>query len=228
MKLAILQPYLFPYLGYFQLIREVDVFVVYDDVNFIKGGWINRNYILTNGDRHLISLPLQGASQNKFIKQVEVGGKHKILQSLQHSYGKAPYFDAVYPLIKNILMQREKNLALFLDYQLRKICDYLDLRPKWYISSMLKKDNQLRSQEKILSICKELGASHYINAIGGKDLYDPRLFNMNRIKLSFIQPRVIRYPQFKNDFVPNLSILDMLMFNDQKKCSRLLEEYDLV
>lgn len=228
MKLAIMQPYLFPYLGYFQLIRAVDAFVVYDDVNYIKGGWINRNYILANGDRQLITLPLQGASPNKRINQVEVGGPHKILQSLRHSYGKAPHFDTVYPMLEDILTQTEKNLARFLDYQLRRICDHLDLRPQWHISSALDKDNGLRGQDKVIAICEELGATHYINVPGGMALYDQPSFAARGLRLSFIQPRAVSYRQFGKSFVPNLSIIDVMMFNDRAQCARLLEEYDLV
>lgn len=228
MRLAIMQPYLFPYLGYFQLIRAVDAFVVYDDVNFIKGGWINRNNILSGNDRQLITLPLQGASPNKLINQIEVGGQHKILQSIRHSYGKAPHFGAVYPLLEEILTYPEKNLANFLDHQLRRICAYLGLQPQWHISSGLKKDNGLRGQDKVLSICAELGATQYINAPGGKDLYAHDAFEAQGIKLSFIQPRAVSYRQFGTGFVPYLSIIDVMMFNDKAQCARLLEEYDLV
>ena len=228
MKLAIMQPYLFPYLGYFQLIRAVDAFVVYDDVNYIKGGWINRNYILANGERQLITLPLQGASPNKFINQVEVGGPHKILKSLWQSYGKAPHFDTVYPILEDILTQTEKNLASFLDYQLRRLCDYLGLCPQWYISSTLAKDNGLRGQNKILAICEELGATHYINMPGGKTLYEPSSFSARGLQLSFIQPKAVSYRQFSSGFLPHLSIIDVMMFNEREQCARLLEEYDLV
>ena len=129
MKLGIMQPYFFPYIGYFQLIRAVDVFVVYDNVNYIKKGWINRNNILSNGKSQRITLPLEHASQNKLINQIEVGGRNKILQSVRFNYSKAPCFDDVYPVIEDIFMQTETNLALLLDYQLRKICDYLALSP---------------------------------------------------------------------------------------------------
>ena len=228
MKLALMQPYLFPYLGYFQLIRAVDAFVVYDDVNYIKGGWINRNYILANGDRQLITLPLQGASPNKLINQVEVGGQHKILQSIRHAYGKAPQYSTVFPLIEDILMQSEKNLARFLDYQLWRICDYLGLHPKWHISSGLQKDNELRGQDKVLAICEKLGATHYINVPGGRSLYDQQSFAARGMQLSFIQPKAVSYRQFGKEFVPNLSIIDVMMFNDREQCAGLLEEYDLV
>lgn len=226
MKLAIMQPYLFPYLGYFQLIRAVDSFVVYDDVNYIKGGWINRNYILAKGVKQLITLPLQGASPNKLINQVEVGGRHKILESIRHSYAKAPHFDTVYPILEDILSNKEKNLAKFLDHQLRRICEYLGLSPQWHISSRLIKDNELRGQDKVLSICKLLNASHYVNVPGGRTLYDRNSFNARGLQLSFIQPNAIRYHQLGSGFTSNLSIVDVMMFNDTEECSKLLKAYD--
>ena len=222
-----MQPYFFPYLGYFQLIRTVDAFVVYDDVNFINRGWINRNYILGNAEKQRITLPLLGASQNKLINQIEVGGPHKILKSISHSYAKAPHFDAVYPLLEDILSQTEKNLAHFLDYQLRRICDHLGLSQQWYLSSSLAKDNGLRGQDKILSICEKLGATHYINVPGGKELYDQYSFEARGITLSFIQPKPTTYKQFTNDFIPSLSIIDAIMFNDKSQCEVLLDQYDL-
>lgn len=226
MNLAIMQPYLFPYLGYFQLIHAADEFVIYDDVNYIKGGWINRNYILSNGTRQLITLPLQGASPNKLINQIDVSREHKILRSLHHIYGKAPHFDNIYPIIEDILTQKEKNLAHFLDYHLRRICSFLGLEPKWHISSKLQKNNELRGQDKIISICEKLGATRYINAPGGKALYDQESFAASGLQLSFIQPHPVSYPQAGAEFVPNLSIIDVMMFNDREQCAKLLENYE--
>jgi hypothetical protein len=229
MKLAVMQPYLFPYLGYFQLIRAVDTFVVYDDVNYIKGGWINRNFILAEGHKQLITLPLQGASPNLLINQIMVGDRQdKLIETIRHRYSKAPQFSAVYPLVEDILNQQDKNLARYLDYQLRQLCDYLGLHPKWHASSALKKDNGLRGQDKVLAICEELGATHYINVPGGKSLYDREAFASRGVQLSFIQPKAVSYRQFGNEFVPNLSIIDVMMFNDKEQCARLLEEYELV
>lgn len=230
MRLAIMQPYLFPYLGYFQLIQAVDAFVVYEDVSYIKGGWINRNFILTKDQKHRITLSLQGASPNQLINQVSVSvgkARHKLLESIRHSYSKAPQFETAFPLIEEILLQQENNLAKFLDFGLRRICDYLGLHPQWHISSALKKDNTLHGQEKVLAICKELEATHYVNAPGGKDLYDREDFALRAIQLSFIQPQPIIYRQFDKPFVPNLSIIDVIMFNDQEQCGRLLEAYDI-
>jgi hypothetical protein len=229
MKLAIMQPYLFPYIGYFQLLREVDAFVVFDDVNFIKGGWINRNSILVQNKKKRITLPLQGGSPNKLINQVLTGGKNgKFLKTIQQEYSKAPQFSSVFAMIEEIVSNEETNLAHFLYDSLRRLSEYLDLHPKWYVSSSLKKNNSLRGQSKVIAICEELGATHYINLPGGKTLYDKAIFSKCGLKLSFIQPKPISYTQFGDEFVPNLSIIDVLMFNDLAQCSHMLCEYDLV
>lgn len=229
MKLAIMQPYLFPYLGYFHLIHAVDSFVVFDDVNYIKGGWINRNYILSQGQRLLITLPVRAASQHRLINELEFAGREeKLLRTLRNCYSKAPQFDAVYPLIQDILLSSERNLARFLHDSLRRVCEYLDLNPRWHMSSALHKDPGLRGQAKILAICEELSATHYINAPSGQALYDRAAFNHRGIKLSFVQPRAVEYKQFSNAFAPNLSILDVIMFNDREQCNKMLGAYDLV
>ncbi len=224
-----MQPYLFPYLGYFQLIRSADVFVVYDDVNYIKGGWINRNFIIAQDGKQLFTLPLEGASSNKLINQVMVGNRRmKVIETIRQRYSKAPRFSVVMPLLEEIVFQNENNLALFLDYGLRKICNYLDLNPDWHISSALNKDNNLRGQDKVLAICQQLGATHYNNVPGGKALYDKKAFSRRGIQLSFVQPNTVSYRQFGKEFVPNLSIIDVMMFNDREQCAALLEEYELV
>lgn len=229
MRLAIMQPYFFPYLGYFQLLGTVDVFVIYDDVSYRKGGWINRNNLLSEGSSKLFTLEVMGASRNKLINQIEVGQKtNKLLQFFYHSYRKAPEFMNVYPLIEKIMMYKEKNLALFLEYQLREVCLYLGLSPKWYTASSLKKNSLLRGQEKIISICENLGVTQYVNLPGGKSLYSPASFAEKGIQLSFVEPREIIYDQFGQNFVSNLSIIDVLMFNDKDTCARFLNAVDLV
>lgn len=230
MKLAIMQPYLFPYLGYFQLIRAVDVFVVYDDVNYINRGWINRNNILVQGKAHLLTMELEGASQNKLINEIGVGGRNdKLLKTIRMNYSKAPYFRQAFPVIEDILNKEEKNLARFLDYQLKQICAYFGFSPLWINSSDLKKNASLRAQDKILAICEELGATHYINMPGGKELYDRQSFEAKGIKLSFIHPLPTKYSQFGKEFLPNLSIIDVMMFNPWDEIrNNLLYTFDLV
>lgn len=224
-----MQPYFFPYIGYWQLIHAVDHFVVYDDVNYINAGWINRNFILNQHDKQLITMQLNGASQNLLINEITVGDRrNKLLKTIQQAYSKAPFFDSVFPIIKKILEQQEQNLGGFLNYGLQLVCEYLGLRPHWHLSSELNKDNALRGQDKIIAICNELGATHYINNFGGEELYNRDVFSSQGMQLSFIKPTTKPYRQYGHEFVPNLSIIDVLMFNDVSQCQLLLEGYALV
>lgn len=228
MKIAVMQPYFFPYIAYFQLIHAVDAFVFYDDVQYIKGGWINRNYILSQGEKRRITLHLKGASPNRLINQIEVGNNRlKILKTISQSYAKAPYFHAIYPLIERIFKQKENNLAAFIEFSIRQVCKYLKIHSQWHVSSDLQKDASLRGQDKVLSICKELGASQYINMPGGRNLYDRERFEKEGIKLSFLEPKKTQYQQFGQEFMSNLSIIDVMMFNSLEQCQGLLKEYSL-
>lgn len=229
MTLAIMQPYLFPYIGYWQLINAVDTFVIYDDVNYINKGYINRNSILVNGKSQQFTLELIGASQNKLINEIEVGNnREKLLKTIKQNYTKAPSFDKVYPIIENIINQNEKNLANFIGYSLEKISNYLEIDTKFVYSSNIKKDNTLKAQDKILEICNILKADKYINAIGGQELYNKEIFKENGIELNFLKTELVEYKQFKNDFVPYLSIIDILMFNSKDEIKNMLDRYELV
>ena len=229
MKLAIMQPYLFSYIGYFQLIHSVDHFVIYDDVNFIKNGWINRNRILIGGKPAWFTLQLQGASSNKLINEVCVGGNaNKLLKTLQINYSKAPYFEQVFPLAETILLNPEKNIARFIGDSLQKICTCLGIETIFSYSSEIEKDNELRAQDKVLDICRRLDAKVYNNPIGGMGLYRKEAFAEKGIQLSFIKSEPIVYPQFGNKFVPSLSIIDVMMFNHVGRIHEYLELYELV
>lgn len=233
MKTVIMQPYLFPYLGYWQMITNADVFVLFDDVNFINRGWINRNNILLNGKAFMFTLPLVGASQNKLINEIEVTSDEKevkkILRTMEQAYRKSPYFAEAFPLLGGILGYENKNLKDFLYNQFKVIFDYLEIsNTKLLLSSEIQKDNSLKAQEKIIDICKRLGTTHYINAIGGQELYDKERFDKEGMKLNFIKMIAKPYPQFKNEFVPYLSIIDVLMFNDKATVKEMLKDFELV
>ena len=169
MKLAIMQPYLFPYIGYWQLINAVDKFVIYDDVNFIKQGWINRNDIIGDETSYRLSMQLIGASSFKLINEITIGNNlTKLLKTIEHTYRKAPYFKSVYPVFQDVLCHNEKNLAKFLTASIKTICDFLEIKTHLIVSSELEKDNYLKGQDKVISICNLLQAKQYINATGGK------------------------------------------------------------
>ena len=229
MTVAVMQPYFFPYIGYWQLLSAVDTFVIFDDVNFIKKGYINRNSILLNNASYLFTLELVGASQNKLINEIDIGNNQKkILKTIETAYKKAPYFETVFLLIEDILNQNEKNLAKYIGYSLQKISNYLDIDTQLIYSSDLEKNNELKAQEKILEICKKLNATHYINAIGGQGLYDKAVFEAEGIQLNFLKTELQEYQQFKNEFVPYLSIIDILMFNSQAEIKQMLCAYESV
>lgn len=223
-----MQPYFFPYIGYFQLICSSDAFVIFDDVNFIKKGWINRNRILSAGEPKLITLELIGASQNKLIKQLSIGNNNKkLLKSIQYNYAKAPYFKTVYPLIEEILSFPESNLAKYLENSLKKVCDYLQIETNWYISSTLDKQNTLTGENRILNICEVMNAKHYINLPGGRNLYNTSSFKNSGIELSFINMHTYPYSQFDKPFVGGLSIIDIMMFNDREQCNKMANQFSL-
>lgn len=232
MKLGIMQPYFFPYIGYWQLINAVDVYIIYDDVNFIKGGWINRNRILVSGKPTYFNVQMNGASPNKKINEIEVSRdatfKRKLLNSLTMSYSKAPYFKEVFLLLREIIMHDEKNLAMYLENIIRKISEYLEIDTKIIMSSTIEKNNALKGKDKVIHICKLFDAKEYVNAIGGQDLYDYKTFKENGLKLNFLKTNGIVYKQFNQEFIPNLSIIDVLMFNTKEEVKSMLQNYELI
>jgi len=229
MKLAIMQPYFFPYIGYWQLMNAVDKYVIYDDVNYIKRGWINRNRILVNGQIKYFNLPKLGGSQNQLIIDVKANNDPKTIQKNLHmieaAYGKAPYYSEIYFIIKKVLECGKESIVGHILESFHLICNYLDIKTELILSSDIKKDCSLKAQEKILDICRILGASEYYNAIGGKDLYSAQDFKAQGIKLKFLRPIITPYKQFHDEFCPALSIIDVLMFNSRDEVIKMLEQY---
>lgn len=224
-----MQPYLLPYIGYWQLIGAVETFVIFDDVNYINKGYINRNSILLNGQKQPFTLELSGASQNKLINEIAVGNNcSKLLKTIEMSYKKTPHFLSVFPIVENILMQDEKNLGKFIGYSLQKVSEHLGLDTKFIYSSDMAKDNGLRAQDKVLEICKLLGADQYINAVGGQELYSKEQFKKAQIDLNFLKVEIEEYKQFNNEFVPYLSIIDIMMFNSPDMINEMLQKYVLL
>lgn len=232
-KVAVMQPYIFPYLGYFQLVQAVDVFIFYDDVNFIKRGWINRNNILLKNQRKLISFPCMGASSFKEIRDVGVdsNGKEfrKIQQTIELAYRKAPYFKEVFPIVEEILTGTHKNVSEFAARSIVLVSEYLDLKKDFKYSSETHFDSKgMKREERLMAICEKEAIAHYVNAIGGRELYDKKDFAEKGIKLDFLKPSLPPYKQFNDKFVEGLSIIDVLMFNDKTVVNHLLSGYSLV
>jgi len=231
MKLAIMQPYFFPYLGYIQLMAAADCFVIYDDVNFIKRGWVNRNSILSMQGPQRITLELIKASQNKLINEIEIGGNRpKILRSIELNYKKAPFFDNIMPYVQACMAFQTTNLSCLLKFSLTELAKLLDMNTEFLVSSELEEPHKNRSgPDRILALCKTLGATHYINAEGGADLYTQAPFTTCSIELSFLRHCSVDYGQFStaDNFVPYLSVIDALMFLGVEGVKNKLSEFEL-
>ncbi len=232
MKVGIMQPYFFPYIGYWQLLSAVDRYVVLDDVNFIKRGWINRNRILSGGADEFIRINIEKISQNRKINEHYLFEKDKsfalLLKTVRENYSKAPYFHETYALIEHILSFDGGNVADFLCFKIGKICEYLDISTEILRSSTLHKDESLKAQDMIINACKRLDADEYYNAIGGVELYDREAFKAADIELHFLKSRFTEYRQYGGTFVPGLSIIDVMMFNDKDGIKEQLNDYELI
>ena len=229
---AIMQPYFLPYIGYWQMMQAVDEFVVYDDVQFSRG-WINRNRLLWNGNADTFTLPLlKGSSRvainERFLTDAWPDARTALLQKITHAYAKAPQFDRVFALIDKMLNTEKSNLADFLFETLRDVQVYLGIETPLVRASQVPLGDDLRAADRILALCKARGAHSYINAPGGRDLYDKEQFSAQGIDLFFIESGEISYEQLGSDFVPHLSILDVMMFNDVAEIRDMLGRYSLV
>lgn len=227
-----MQPYLFPYLGYFQLLSAVDTFVCLDDVNFIKKGWIHRNNFLLNGEPKLFTFALSKISQNRLIKDHQFadidGARRDFMQLMEQSYSAAPNYRDVLDLLKRIFSIKTSVISDFISHSLREICLHLNVKTEIISSSDIAKDAGLTGQDRIIEIVKKCGGGRYINPVGGISLYDGGAFAREGIRLSFLQTMPVTYRQFGDPFTPNLSIVDLLMFNTNESMDNFLRKYELI
>lgn len=229
-----MQPYFFPYIGYFQMIKAVDSFVFYDDVNFIKQGWINRNKILINNREFLFTIPLQKPNSFIWIKDTLVNQKFygswksKFLRSIEQNYKRAPNYKVVHELIKMVLDGECDSISQLAIESVKVTSNYLGLETNFLISSERYQNEDMERQDRLFDICKNEGSTQYINALGGQELYTKASFQEKGIVLNFIKPLPVTYKQFNDEFVPWLSIIDILMFNSIKEVNEMLDKYELV
>ena len=222
-----MQPYFLPYIGYFQLISAVDLFIVYDNIKYTKKGWINRNRFLLNGGDAIFSLPLQNNSDSLDICNRKLSSEFdaiKILNKFRGAYHRAPYFNSTFLLLEKIIENKEVNLFNYIYFSIKQICDKLGVHTNILKSSDINIDHSTKSQEKVLSLCKAVGATTYVNTIGGVDLYEKEIFSERGVELRFMRSLPIEYPQLGNTFVPWLSIIDVMMFNDLDKIASVIKD----
>ncbi|WP_031428571.1 WbqC family protein [Flavimarina sp. Hel_I_48] len=234
MKIAVMQPYIFPYVGYFQLIQAVDTFVFFDDVQFKRRSYITRNSILINDKANTFSIPVQKANRDANINEIALHEEtfnswaEKFLKSLHHAYAKAPYFESVFKLIQGVFKEGSADIASLTKRSIQKTCQYLNLKTEFKSSASIPYEKSGDGQDKILSICGFLEANTYINAINGRDLYNSEAFEKKGTNLLFLEPNVAKYEQFSANFTSHLSIIDMMMFLSPQEIAAHLKQYQLI
>jgi len=231
MKLAVMQPYVLPYLGYFHLLSAVDEFILFDDVQFIARGWIHRNQILVQGKPHVFTVPLQQHSQDMPICEVRLSEferfREKFFKTLEAAYRKAPFYEETRELVGRALAPGTERIAMLAERTLTLFAEHLGIEARILRASSFDLPESLKGLERILKLCELRSARTYVNAIGGRDLYQPAEFKSRGIELRFVESRFREYPQFSGPFVPHLSILDVLMFNGREGTQALLKDWHL-
>ena len=231
MKTAIMQPYLFPYIGYFQLIQSVERFVICDNYQYTRKGWINRNQFLQNGKAVFFTIPLKDDAQHKDIRERQIASdfqNSRFLSQIKAAYQKSPFFSQTFPLLQRILQFPDDNLFNFLANSIAETCKHLRIGTTLTKTSDLPVDRSLKKQDRVLAMCSALDTTVYINSAGGKELYSKEHFKQQGITLQFLESKPFIYPQFESPFVPQLSIIDILMFNSPEVIQQsLASNYEL-
>ncbi len=231
MNVAVMQPYLFPHLPYFQLVHAVDRFVVLDDVQYISRGWINRNRILGQHGPLRFTLPLYQASQNREIRELERADderwQRRFFSTLHHSYRRAPHFESTMDLVDRVFQHGERRLAPWLLNGLRLVGEQLGIPDRFVASAAVYNNGHLKGVQRIMDICAKERATCYVNGAGGRGLYERSTFEGRALQLRFVDPLPRPYRQLGLPFVAGLSILDVLMFNSAAEIEEHLASYSL-
>jgi WbqC-like protein family len=236
MKLAVMQPYLFPYLGYFQLIAAADTFVVYDDVPFIRGGWINRNRLNVNGSPTYFSVPIEDASSFRSIRETNVQAaqyprwRRKFFGTIEGSYRKASCYSVIRPMLEAVFPEDERGtIAEVARRSLTAVCDHCGIATRFVESSTAYENAHLHKAARLIDICKRERSDTYINAQGGQELYTKEEFSAHAISLQILRSVPVPYPQPPSEgFIANLSMIDVMMHNSREQLAQHLKSFEVV
>ena len=235
MKIAGHQPYFFPYIGYFILIKHSDKFIIFDTPQYIKGGWINRNRILNhNGDPTYINVTIEKSSYRTPICDIRIKNRDhwidRILKQLKVYEKKAPYYDEVIIFLEECLKYHTDSLSELNTYTLRETCKYLKIKTDMEVFSKmdLDIDDVNQPDEWGLNIAKAMGMKRCLNASGAMEIYDRQKYRNNGIDLEFIKANLKPYNQIKGKFVAGLSIIDVMMFNSVEEIHEMLDDYKIL
>lgn len=232
---SVMQPYVFPYMGYFSLVQSSDIFIFYDDVNYIKQGWINRNRILINGAVHTFTIPLANGSSNELIMNVKCSAftrfRDKFLKQLKQAYSKSKNFESGMVYVEKVLSYDGDSISVLAAKSVTDFYEHIDQRKDFRFSSISFPESKgLERSGRLINICKQIGACTYVNASGGQELYSKEYFKqVGDINLEFLKPVLLPYKQpGQNDFIPGLSVIDVVMNNEIDEIKKLINQYELI
>lgn len=246
MKLAIMQPYFFPYIGYFQLIQAADKMILYDLVTYRKASWINRNRLIDRSKKAITSfgVPVQKFRFGTLVRDIRINQTTDwpayIGRLIYYNYKKAPQFDTVYPLVKELLTFETDSIHEFNSNAIKQLASFINIDTEITHENThyIKLEEELALMElhdlsnvksrRIIEICRREGSPHYLNPSGGQALYQRSTFLDAQMGLSFVKSGEISYKQFIEPFTPNLSILDVLMHNSKEQVQQYINNYSLV
>jgi hypothetical protein len=233
-SVAIMQPYFFPYLGYFSLIKHTDFWIAFDSVQYIRRGWMNRNRILApekpNGGWQYISVPIRKAQRETLIKDIKINNdipwQEIILRQLQHYKKKAPYFYQVMELLTDAFSESFDDISHLNTHLLLSVCDYLSIAFDFEIYSEMDFPDMNISHpgDWALGISKHLYVSRYINPPGGQGIFSKDEWKSSNIQLRFLSSNLPHYSQRRKESIMGLSIIDVMMFNSQSDISTMLDD----
>ena len=252
MKLGMNQPYFFPYLGFYQLVHAVDRFIIYDNLNYIQYGWINRNrFLVVGGAPTYFNAVTVESSSYKKIRDIKLSPRtnwrRKLLNTFFLNYKKCPFFAETYALIEPVIQHETESLCELATKSIVEVCHHLritteitenptyqqlesDLHQndlsKVFPSIKLKRPE--RKVYRVVAVCHMMQAGEFVNAIGGQALYDKNDFKANGIELRFLQSADEPYQQTTTTYYPNLSIIDVLMNCGREGTINRLGNYELV
>lgn len=235
MKLGIMQPYFFPYIGYFQLINYADKWVVFDVVQFIRHGWINRNRILKPSEGwQYITVPLKKYRRETPIKDILISGEtdwqDRIFRQLEHYKKKAPYYSQVLDYLEDCFSSKDTNILDLNIISLKKTCKYLGIKFDYSVFSEmnLEIDPVSHPGEWALKISEALNASEYVNPPGGREIFNKKQFEEANIDLNFLEVNLKEYNQRRSTFEDGLSMIDVMMFNSPEEINEFLDDYSII
>jgi hypothetical protein len=231
-SVAIMQPFFFPYLGYFSLMKHTDNWIVFDDIRYSNQAWGNRNRILKHPEGWAwINVPVKDHKRETFYSNIliqnEINWKRKIINQFEYYKIHAPFYKDVLKIIQEVFSEDFSHLVDLNIHAMKKVCEYLKIDFKYTkFSEMNLGINSVQHPGQwALEICKAIKSTNYVNPCEGHPIYDKKEYDDAGISLQFIINRVSPYDQKRAEFEARLSIIDVMMWNSVERVNELIDDF---